>query len=84
MLYQKDFYSLNYNLRLTLSLSATIMGNVVRILAHHSFHKHVFNCRCSHFFILIYYLSFLSWFGFKLKKPLRCAEALAFIFLNEF
>ncbi len=50
MRYQKDFYSLNYNLRLTLPLSATIMGNVVRILAHHSFDKHILNCRCSHFF----------------------------------
>lgn len=48
--YQKDFYSLNYNLRLTLPLSATIMGNVVRIRTHHSFHKHIFHCLCSHFF----------------------------------
>ncbi len=37
--YQKDFYSLNYNLRLTLPLSVTAMGNVTHILAPHKLHK---------------------------------------------
>jgi len=56
MRYQKDFYSLNYNLRLTHPLSVTTMGNRVHIIAHKSF-NHFFNCYgIFHFYSFLIFL----------------------------
>ncbi len=83
MRYQKDFYSLNYNLRLTHPLSVTIMGNRAHIIARKSF-IHFFNCYgIFHFYsFLIFSCKILK--SFRKKKPLRLAEALIVYFKFDF
>lgn len=72
--YQKDFYSLNYNLRLTHPLSATI-GNRAHILAHHSFHN-ILLCCCRFHFVLFLYLNNLSfWYLANLSASTKKASA---------